>query len=771
MLNRNDDSTLYKTIPSLAAYIQRIGATALSLRKFVIKDEDADERYPRILVEIRLSPDNKISVKAPWGSELSKDDLEPFSPTDAEREAIKKDLDKSSWPKSILAQNINGLKGLVDKKSTLFPVYVDKKQIAFVQERRDLDGKKAYMPWSFFSDGKWRMLEPDGLLPLYGRHNINPLRLRIMIHEGPKSAQAVSDILKDPKSKHPWKERLDNFNHYGWLGGAHRPQDTDWSLVEKAPAEAEIILVADNDWPGINAVAKISKMLQGRRLKVLRFDERFPDKFDLADPWPLHDLGNDKKSWWNGERYIGPSFDDCLFSCTWATKVLYVDKQGRPKVTIRNEFADEWISVSLPPRFVERSHSHRLFDDNAFNTHVRPFSDVTDTARAFRENYGMTCTALMYNPSEKSGLVNIGGERFFNTYRPPLIKPVEGDPRPFFDFMDHLIVEEKDRHELLRWCATLIARPEIKMLYSVLLMSETHGVGKGTLGEKVLAPIIGEWNASFPSEQDIVESAFNGWLASKRLIVIHEIYAGKSSKAYNKLKSHITDSRVHVNKKYEHPYDLDNWAHLFACSNSLKALKLASTDRRWFVPKVVEEKKAPEWWRRFNDWLTKEDGLGIIKWWADEFLKTNAPVLPGDEPPASAAKDEMISDSLSDGMRFALDVGATVMTWKDLDGSALKRVVAVEDIRDQIGHKQHSRQYLESSTTIRNMLKQAGMKAPPWKDKDGRELRYWKAGRRTHIMLTWDADPKAPPLDWETEYKKEKPEWQWADLQNMKWGW
>jgi hypothetical protein len=41
---------------------------------------------------------------------------------------------------------------------------------------------------------------------------------------------------------------------------------------------------------------------------------------------------------------------------------------------------------------------------------VRPFSDVTDTARAFRENYGMTCTALMYNPSEKSGLVNIGGK-------------------------------------------------------------------------------------------------------------------------------------------------------------------------------------------------------------------------------------------------------------------------------------------------------------------------------------------------------------------------
>jgi Family of unknown function (DUF5906) len=761
MLNRNDDSTLYKTVPSLKSYIDRIGATALSLRKFVIKDEDADPKYPRILVEIRLKPDNTMAVKAPWGSELSKDDLEKYSPTDVEREAIKKDLEKSSWPKSILALNIDGLKKLVDEKSTLYPVEVAKKQIAFVQERREIDGKKAYMPWTYFSDGQWRMLEPDGLLPLYGRHNVNPLRLRIMIHEGPKSAQAVSDILKDPTSKHPWKERLDQYNHYGWLGGAHRPFDTDWSLVEKAPADAEVILVADNDWPGINAVAKISKMLQGRRLKVLRFDERFPDKFDLADPWPTHDRGNDKKPWWNGECYIGPSFDDCLFSCTWATRLIYVDKQGRPKATIRDEFADEWISVSLPPRFIERNHSDRLLDDKSFNTHVRPFSDVSDTAHAFRENYGTSCTALMYRPSEKSGLVNIGGERFFNAYKLPLIKPLEGDPKPFLDYMDHLIVDEKDRYELLRWIATLITHPEIKMLYSVLLMSETQGVGKGTLGEKILGPLVGESNVSFPSEQDIVDSAFNGWLANKRLVVIHEIYAGKSSKAYNKLKSHITDTRVHVNKKYEQPYDLENWAHVLACSNSLKALKLASTDRRWFIPKVVEEKKPPAWWRGFNDWLTKEGGLAIIKWWAADFLKTNAPVLPGDEPPASAAKDEMIGDAMSDGMRFAFDLGERLLSEKDLDGKVIKRVLAIEEVRDQIGYKNNTRKYLESSTTIRSVLKRAGLKPPPWKDPDGRELRVWRKGRRTHVMLTWEPDLE-PPLDWDKAA--------WVDLQNDRWG-
>ena len=752
MLKRNDDATLYKTIPPLKTYIDRVGAKALSLRKYVIKDEDADERYPRILVEIRLKPDNTIVVKAPWGSELSKDDLEKYSPTDdAERKAIKEALDKSSWPKSILAQNTNDLKKLVDKKSTLFPVYVDKKQIAFVQERRDVDGKKAYMPWTYFSDGQWRMLEPDGPLPLYGRQNVNPLRLRIMVHEGPKSAQAVSDILKDQTSKHPWKERLEWYNHYGWLGGAHRPFDTDWSLVENAPAEAEIIFVADNDRPGINAIVKISKMLQGQRLKVLRFDERFPDKFDLADPWPTHDRGNDKKSWWNGERYIGPSFDDCLFSATWATKLLYVDKQGRPKATIRDEFADEWIAVSVPPRFIERNHSDRLFDDNAFNTHVRPFSDVTDTARVFRENYGSNCSALIYRPSEKSGLVNIGGERLFNTYKPSRIKPKKGDPKRFLDFMEHLIEDDNDRKELLRWIATLIARPDIRMLYGVLLISETQGVGKGTLGERILAPVIGERNVSFPSEKDIAESAFNGWVAYKRLVVVHEIYAGHSVKAYNKLKSDITDRYVTVNIKFQPQYDLENWAHIFACSNSLRALRLSHDDRRWFVPRVTEDKLSLEYWREFYDWLEKEDGLGIIMYWAEEFLKENEPVRAGQAPPASDAKAEMIEESYSEGMRIAFDLGEKLMK----DG--IEKVLIIEDLRDDIAARYHRRDRVETASTLRKVLKKAGMKDPPWTDGDGKRVkRFWFNGRRSHIMLTFDPklEPNQTPEElWETKLK------------------
>ena len=62
-----------------------------------------------------------------------------------------------------------------------------------------------------------------------------------------------------------------------------------------------------------------------------------------------------------------------------------------------------------------------------------------------------------------------------------------------------------------RWIATLVARPDIKMRYGVLLISEAQGVGKDTLISGVIAPLLGGI-ASTPSEEELIESAHNGWV-------------------------------------------------------------------------------------------------------------------------------------------------------------------------------------------------------------------------------------------------------------------
>src|SRR5262249_27075832 len=77
-----------------------------------------------------------------------------------------------------------------------------------------------------------------------------------------------------------------------------------------------------------------------------------------------------------------------------------------------------------------------------------------------------------------------------NVYQPSPIRPHAGDTTPWLEFMDYLIPNPEDRKETLRWCATLIACPHIRMHYGLLLVSETRGIGKATLAE-ILACVVG----------------------------------------------------------------------------------------------------------------------------------------------------------------------------------------------------------------------------------------------------------------------------------------
>lgn len=59
------------------------------------------------------------------------------------------------------------------------------------------------------------------------------------------------------------------------------------------------------------------------------------------------------------------------------------------------------------------------------------------------------------------------------------------------------------------------------MRYAMLLISERQGVGKTTLVDAVLAPLIGRWNVSSPTESQVADSGFNSWIAHKRLAHTH----------------------------------------------------------------------------------------------------------------------------------------------------------------------------------------------------------------------------------------------------------
>ncbi|PIE12062.1 MAG: hypothetical protein CSA72_02835 [Rhodobacterales bacterium] len=221
---------------------------------------------------------------------------------------------------------------------------------------------------------------------------------------------------------------------------------------------------------------------------------------------------------------------------------------------------------------------------------------------------------------------------------------------PFLEFLAYLIPNEADRKSLCAWIATLIGRPKVRMGYGVLLASEKQGVGKSTLGN-VLAQLVGPWNVSHPSESDIA-GKYTGWLANKRLVQVEEIYQGHSFATANRLKSLITEKHVRVEEKYQAAYEIENWAHFFATSNSMRPLKMAESERRWFVPGVTEEVWDQAKFRELHDWL-ECDGLRHIANWANRYGHF---VRPGDHAPATDARNRIIQDSESNAVKSLRDI-------------------------------------------------------------------------------------------------------------------
>lgn len=687
----------YRSILPLAAYIDRIGAEQLNFRRFMVKEYSGVRNYYNERAIIKIEPDGTIYC--------SKKDYEP---TKAEAEAIIAAMEGVEFPTAIGARSSDQLKPLLGTGSTFYEFWSrggkGDAEIIMVQERIPLgDGNKKYVPWTFFSDGKWRRLEPDGDLPFW-MPKVDRNKPKIMVHEGPKAAKFVDELINDPKRRdefkaHPYGEALAEYEHWGMIGGALAPHRSRYGML-KAEKPDEIVYVCDHDHPGESVLQHFSKAWGGH-LKGIMFGDKFPPSFDLADAMPA--------TLFHRGRYIGPSLAALMKPATFATEAIPNPAgTGRPITKMKPPFRDEWYHSITPECFVHVDWPDRLLSATEFNSLVAPFSEVDETARLLKKEDSSKAMALKYDPSIKEGVY--GSEqtgRFINTHVPSSILPEKGDASPFLDFMSHLIPDDKDRHEMLRWIATLLARPSIKMLYGVLLISETQGVGKSTLGEKILAPLMGENNVSYPSENEIVDSSFNYWLSHKRLAVVHEIYAGHSLKGYNRLKNVITDKHITVSKKYVANYEIENWIHIFACSNSLRAVQLSVDDRRWLVPRITDKKKPAEWWGRLNNWLGVEGGLGIILWWASEFLKKNEAVVPGEDAPWTSTKAEVIEEGMSPGQLLVSNVLDAVA--EDNKG----KIVVILDtdlvalVRDQLYEGKHNDR-LEKPATLRKIAKNKG---------------------------------------------------------------
>jgi hypothetical protein len=649
-------------LPHVAAYLKRIGATVKNMHSAVIEAVD-DDGYPYDAARIMFDlADGSVTV--------TKGDAE--CPTKDEAEAIAAEIKRATFPKPVkLAGLSNDLPdGIRLPDPNVFVCHDFDDKIVMLHQRYETEaGKKGFLPWTKWSDGQWRQMEPD-VLPFYGLlgYKNQPW---LVLHEGAKAAARLKRMQEgsEDTDKFPWWSDLSGAHHVGWIGGTRAIDKSEWARLA-ALGWSRVTIVADNDTngQGMRAAQTIAKRFPGI-VEIVSFDERFRDGFDLGDPWP-EDQFDERK------RYIGPALRDCILPATQATRLIPPPEgqRGAPTKVLRDEYARQIAYTADPPRIFYRSNPSRDMRPETFNIRVAPFSHAVNTAALVWRHLACQHERMVYRPGARPGTLNIDGSRCFNVYEGAQIQPVSGKPDLWLAFLAHLIRDPDERHLAMKWIATLIARPDIRMRYGMLLISQTQGVGKNTLGN-ILRVQVGPRNASFPSDTSVVDSAFNGWAARKRLIFVSEFYKGENRKPYDKLKALITDDLIEVNEKGVNQYELDNAATVIACSNSEDALHLDDEDRRWFVPLVTEELRPEEWWDGLHRWLAG-DGPGIILHWAQQFVAKNGTVGTGDHAPWSKRKAAIAERFRSPALKLAVEAGEHLASLDD------KAIVLVREVRE-----------------------------------------------------------------------------------------
>ena len=671
-------------IPSVASYLRRIGAEPRSLRTAVVREMRGS--YWDDIAIISLAQDG--TIKAP----------EAYAPTEKERLDIEVDCQSVIWPQMQLLPKLINVPEEIAKadKKDIFEFRNLNGEIIMVQLRMQRRGEKSYIPYTFWDDGIWRKMEPEGQLPLWGMEQLKE-NSTVFIHEGAKAARAMREMVEaqtpDMKAKlaeHPWGEELMHAAHLGWIGGALSPARTDWTILQKVGVKRAYI-VSDNDAPGVQAVPNIAYNLRMPTFHI-QFTNEWPQSFDLADDFPK----NMFKKVEGRNYYVGPSFRSCLHPATWATDQIQ-NPRGKPTIVLRKNFKDMWTYVEEADLFVCIEMPEIIRTEPVMNKMLAAFSHTNQTSQLIVKAYTGRSTKLCYRPDIKGRVVTDNTTSAINLHTPTHVKSHPGSPQPFLDFLEYMFPNPTERLEVQRWCATLIARPEIRMEYGLLLVSERQGVGKTTLGSSVLAPLVGTQNVGYPTEGQIVQSEFNGWLANKRLCVVNEIYSGHSWKAYNKLKSAITDREVEVNEKYQRAYTIENWCHVFACSNSMKALRMEEDDRRWFYPEVTEEKWPRDKFEHFHNWL-KSGGLSIIRFWAENYGQY---VQKGQAAPMTERKKELIVASRTEGQQEAAELAEAINRRNEPVVFAMKDIVAW--VRQAVQGKVY-----DSDLELRKAMKEGG---------------------------------------------------------------
>ncbi len=137
---------------------------------------------------------------------------------------------------------------------------------------------------------------------------------------------------------------------------------------------------------------------------------------------------------------------------------------------------------------------------------------------------------------------------------------------------------------IINWFAHIIQKPAEKMGIAVLLRSSSQGAGKNIICEFIGKKVIGEQYTTVVNDLERIIGRFNSNLENKLLTIADEIQNyGGGFKSNDKLKSLITQTEIQIENKGVDVRTVKDYNNYMFLTNNDWALKIESSDRRYFV--------------------------------------------------------------------------------------------------------------------------------------------------------------------------------------------
>jgi hypothetical protein len=174
------------------------------------------------------------------------------------------------------------------------------------------------------------------------------------------------------------------------------------------------------------------------------------------------------------------------------------------------------------------------------------------------------------------------GESAVNTYVAPELESREGDVSLWWQHLENLFPDERDRSIFMAWVCAVVRRPGRKIPWAPLLVSG-EGTGKTMMFDAIRAAMGGRYTRSVRGVGLV--SRFNAWIGRTVLAVAEDFRLPKKDERADlqeKLKELVAgSSEIESEGKGANSENVLNRCNFVFATNQLDTLKIDAGSRRW----------------------------------------------------------------------------------------------------------------------------------------------------------------------------------------------